>query len=109
MSQLSFTSCGKNLRADPLSPDLVRIQDGREICRLFFLRDAAGLLSDFANCFFSHRVTNGLTPSPIPSPTFVPAAFSTAELKTTTSPMHAASTSCNGSNGFLRRGLRSSM
>jgi len=108
MSQLSFTSRGKSHSANPLSSDLVRIQDGRETCRLFFLRDGASLLSDFAKRFFSHRVTNGLTPSPIPSPTLVPAAFSTAELKTTTSPMHAASTTCNGSNGFLRRGLRSS-
>jgi hypothetical protein len=84
------------------------IQDSLEVRCFFFVLDAIRPLLDFAKCPFTHRVTNGLIPSPMPSPILVPAAFRTAELNMTTNPMQAAGKTCDGSNGFWRRGLRSS-
>src|SRR5438128_7333449 len=84
------------------------IQDSLEVRCFFIVFDAIRPLLDFAKCPFTHRVTNGLIPSATPSPILVPAAFRTAEPNMTTNPMQAAGITCDGSNGFLRRGLRSS-
>ena len=83
-------------------------QDCLEMRGLFFVFDPIRPFLDFAKRPFTHRVTNGLIASPMPSPILVPAAFRTAELNMTTNPMQAAGITCDGSNGFLRRRLRSS-